>query len=236
MKKFTFLLTCFLLLGLSSSANAELITIGTATYTSAPYYEFNTSQSNTENIYNLIWDKDNNGKSLVWLDYTNEWVSWGRQMNWAADLDSFLTINIDPGYNLTWNDDAWRLPTAGVHPQTFYSVTTAEMGHLYTEELGLASLPNQGGQDVTEIELNASNFNNLIPGTYWTGVGNLYDLDNAWVYYTDSGIHYEGNLGGNYGIAVRGAYITPVPEPATMFLFALGLLGLAGVSRKKHGN
>jgi hypothetical protein len=38
------------------------------------------------------------------------------------------------------------------------------------------------------------------------------------------------------GLAVRPgevAYTNPVPEPTTILLFGIGLLGLAGVSRKK---
>lgn len=42
---------------LSGSAFAALEVIGTATYQS--------------NSYNLIWDDDNNGNSVIWLDYTN---------------------------------------------------------------------------------------------------------------------------------------------------------------------
>lgn len=35
-------------------------------------------------------------------------------------------------------------------------------------------------------------------------------------------------------IQTGGVIVDPVPEPATMFLFGLGLLGVAGVSRKKN--
>jgi len=77
------------------NAQATLTTIGTATYGGSDY--------------NLIWDDDNNGNSVVWLDYSNDWPTWAAQTAWAAGLDGDLTYNIDSAYSVSWTDDDWRL-------------------------------------------------------------------------------------------------------------------------------
>ena len=70
MKRLSLLLLGMVFLLMTSGlANANLITIGTATYTTATHTADNTSQSVTENVYNLIWNDNNNGNSVVWLDY-----------------------------------------------------------------------------------------------------------------------------------------------------------------------
>ncbi len=59
---------------------------------------------------------------------------------------------------------------------------------------------------------------------------NYYELDDTEIKLVTAG-EYKGSDGGfGRGWAVVGS---PVPEPATMLLFGLGLLGLAGVNRRK---
>ena len=84
MKAITTILSLVVLLGVSISAHAVLVTVGTATYGGSDY--------------NLIWDDDNNGNSVIWLDYTNSDATWSEQMDWAAGLGSTLTYNFDKPY------------------------------------------------------------------------------------------------------------------------------------------
>lgn len=191
-----FLLCCLFLL-LYSSANATLITIGTATY----------GGSN----YNLIWDNDD---SLIWLDYTDSYATWYTQDNWASGLNSgsALTININASYDVTWSAGGnWDLGSVG------------ELTDLYSEKTAAGY---------------ASNFDNLSSfNWYWTST--QYDSGNAFVFSMQAGYAITSTMDNNgYSgwLAVRSgqvAEVNPVPEPATMLLFALGLLGHAGVSRKK---
>ncbi len=69
MKK-VIVLVVLMVMGYSIQAQGVQITIGTATYSGSDY--------------NLIWDDDNNGNSVVWLDYTNSGVNWGSQNTWAS--------------------------------------------------------------------------------------------------------------------------------------------------------
>ena len=70
----------------------------------------------------------------------------------------------------------------------------------------------------------------------WLAVSQTYTIteDNFYVVYFsafgDNGIDGTSNTLGGF---IDNVSLNPVPEPATMMLFGIGLLGLAGVSRKK---
>lgn len=212
--------TGFFVLSMAGLANAELTTIGTATYNGSEY--------------NLIWDDDNNGNSVVWLDYTNSPPAiWEDQKAWAAGLDSSLTINLYDTYSISWEDDTWRLPATVDGPPYDYgydgtnmrgwNITTSEMGHLFYVELG-----NVGQYDTDGTErdpgtyglLNKGPFVNLIGSYYYSGTEDSYttvqgEYVNAWLFGMGNGYNATGGkLGPDYGLAVRSGQVSIIPtEP-----------------------
>ena len=231
-KLFAGLATGLLLFGMAGMANATLITIGTANYNGSDY--------------KLIWDDNNNGNSVVWLDYTNEATNWASQNSWAAGLDGQLMYNIDALYEVRWDDAAWRLPetvdgnwiwgfdgttTAG------YNITSSEMGHLYYVELGnlgywdtsgLGPQPGWGLQ-------NTGDFDSLVASKYWSGTEFASLPDRAWDFNMSHGTqNIRDKEGSRYGLAIRSGQVSVIPEPATILLFGTGLAGVAGARLRRR--
>jgi hypothetical protein len=162
-------------------ANANLITIGTATYGG--------------NNYNLIYDKDSPFGSIVWLDYSTSTATWWVLRDWAAVLDKNLTYNIDPAYNITWSGD-WRLPSTVDGPFELsydgttsygYNNTSSELGHLFYTELGNKGKYNTSGSLQTGSGLTKyGQFQNLLASWYWSGTvvvaGNPPYTHHAWAF------------------------------------------------------
>lgn len=228
-----------LFLCLCSTADAALTTIGTA-----QYYGFS---------YSLIWDDDNNGNSIVWLDLNYSPTSWSDAMPWASNLNGpgVLTYNIDSAYSVDWGTNQWRLPTTSYDGGVYntatydgstprgYNVTSSELGHLFYAELNNTGLYDTNGNYIYSPSTFGP-FQHLYGYFYWSETE--YDTgsstDYAWSF--DMGLGEQRmwnktNSAYKFAMAVRTTTVTSssVPVPGTIGLLAFGLLGLAGVGRKR---
>lgn len=224
--------TLFLLTGFSQAA---LTTIGTATYAGLDY--------------NLIWDDNNNGNSVVWLDYTQP----DNILSWVAGLEGALTYNIAPAYIVDWGTNTWRLPATVKGPYIFgmdgtttggFNITSSEMGHLFYEELGnLGYFSSDGTRRRSGWGLiNTGDFENLLRVLYWSGTEFSDRWNAVWSFnmdlgdqrilmvYTPSYYMYPSN----YGLALRNAHVSvaETPVPGAIWLLGFGLIGLTALRKK----
>ncbi|MBC2712587.1 MAG: hypothetical protein HGJ94_16855 [Desulfosarcina sp.] len=218
MKKLALFLTisATMVLANAGPATEGLTTIGTLNYLGSDY--------------NLIYEDDNNGHGLVWMDYTNGFGTWEIQMDWAAGLNNagVLTVSFNPGLAITGEGD-WRLPSAGDNPDYGYNQPTSKMGHLNYTSLGDTAGPG--------VFTSSAPFENLHPNPksfYWTGTElSLLSDDYAWGFQFEYGsTGYGPTWGLGYSLAVLPGDVTVVPIPVAVWLLGFGLIGVVGFRRR----
>jgi hypothetical protein len=165
------------------------------------------------------------GNGGPWNFYDNYVFSLGAGSNIQSTLISFTLPNGSPGNVVGISDLQARIIQIGPSPnpnyqnQTFDSIAASQLdGPPVTTivdgwQTNQTTLP--GGSNYYSVLLNQHQF----------GTG-LYDVQIRGLVASSNGI-YSGSYGGSISF-------TPVPLPAAVWLLASGLLGVGGLTRRRH--
>ena len=145
-------------------------------------------------------------------------MTWGGAIQWIAAMNVANYL----GYS------DWRLATSDT---CFGSnCTGSEMGNLFYNELGGVA----GSSILTTHNADLALFNNVQSSTYWSGTEYAPSTVNAWGFFTNNGFQgVDFKLNPLFALAVRSGPPSAVPEPSTIFLLGIGMLGLMGLSRRR---
>jgi hypothetical protein len=137
-----------------------------------------------------------------------------------------LTANFFIAQNQSWAEGEtfsfdWNFNANDYLPYNDFSILAIMSGGFPIDVVTLANVQSAG--DYAATGWNTYNYTFAAAGSGSIGFGVYNSLDTA----SDSQLYID-NVGGSNGNGT-----SPVPEPSTILLMGVGLLGLAGYSRKK---